>query len=645
MIRSMSRTLLGPCLSLLLPFLAATSVAAQDGDTSDVGSTPETPVVDTAPLTGDVIVRFRGTSDPPAAVLDAIATDPAVEGWERLLGKWPMYVAKGATGVDPIELARLLSGRPDVVWADADRILKPEPTAEPPNDPMWEELWHLENTAFFSGARPQADANVRPAWDYTTGEGVIVAVLDSGIDMDHPDLRMVPQGYDAFDGDGIPEPDPEHDGEAHGTAVAGIASAWGDNGIGTAGVAYGAQTYGVRMLGVSGLTNGAMYNAFVAPVDAGAVVLNNSWGSIDDECSDVPNRPTLNEAVAYAREEGRNGLGTVVVFSAGNRGCEVTSYPLQEQPGVLSVGSLRDDDRKFPYSVWGPLLDIMAPSGRGSRQGLRTTDLVGEAGYNGRGENNEYTHVMSGTSGAAPVVSGVVALMIAANPRITWDDVERVVCETAVRTNPQEADYNEAGWSNTYGCGRIDAGAAVAAVANTAPGAPVFDYPEDGAEMVDGVAGLRWSTPEDPDGDPLRYDLEVVDLDADAGDDDDSADGDDDDSAGSDPLHTFYDLSDPRLDLTLELGPGRYRARVWAVDAWGRGDVSETHSFTIAAAEPPPPPTDPGDDDDEPDDGCGSSIVGGAGAGGLLLLPFAAARRRVSGRSRRSGTPRGRSGR
>jgi subtilisin family serine protease len=606
-------------------------------DTAVDVSTPDAAPTNGA-LSGDVLLRFEGSANPPTRVLQDLIDASAVTGFERLLGSWPVYRALAA-GVDPTGLARLLAARSDVEWADAERFFEAHPDEPPIDDPMWDELWHLENVGFYSGSRPQADAHAVPAWQHSTGAGVIIAVLDTGVDMDHPDLRVLPEGYDAFDRDGIPEPDLDSEGSpGHGTAVAGIAAAVGNNGIGVAGVAYDAAIYAVRLIGGPGLRDGDMYNAFVAAVDAGADVMNNSWGSLDSECSPVPERPALNLMVEYARIEGRDGLGTVVVFSAGNSGCEVTQYPLQTNPGVISVGSLRDDDVKFPYSVWGDLLDIMAPSGTGNRQGLRTTDIFGEGGYDDRGENLEYTDRFGGTSGAAPVVSGVVALMIGANPRLTEADVRRVLCATAVRVNPEAARYDSNGWSPTYGCGRVDAGAAVAAVVNGAPGAPQIVRPTPEGDQRTGNVGLQWTAPVDPDGDTLRYEVEIIDLlapedddddddDDDSGDDDDDS-GDDDDSAESDRVRSWIGLEDAQLDLSADLMPGEYSAQVWALDTWGRGEASEVVSFFVVSPPPLPPPVE-----EEEGDGCTCSSTASPTASLLVLALCAGVKSRRRSRS------------
>jgi uncharacterized protein (TIGR03382 family) len=418
---------------------------------------------------------------------------------------------------------------------------------------------------------------------------------------------------DVVDNDTEPDPENSDSNPGHGTLVAGIAAAVGDNGIGVAGVAWGAEIWAVRMLGEGGTLLDTR-DAFVLATDAGVSVINNSWGMMAEDCSPVPSFDMLNEAIDYAAIEGRGGLGATVVFSAGNQGCEYIEYPMLDREGVIAVGSLTDQDQRFGYSSFGHLLDVMAPSGPvggHARPGMFSTDIVGDAGFNGAGEQNEYSPYMGGTSGAAPVVSGVVALMYAANDRLTEADVRGVLCETSVRVDPAGGEYDASGWSRFYGCGKVDAAAAVSAVANTAPEPPAWLAPLDGAQLHWQDIVLRWGEAVDADGEWLVYDLELF-----------EPDGDDDDCAVSGDLELFEALADPLLDLSGQLSLGDYTATVWAVDAWGRGAPSAV-SFTVVDVEP-----EPGDDDD---DGAGCSCqasLATAASPALLLLLLPLVRRR-----------------
>lgn len=288
---------------------------------------------------------------------------------------------------------------------------------------------------------------------------------------------------------------------------------------------------------------------------------------------------------------------------------------LNDNPGIVAVGSITDQSRKWGYSVWGAHLDIGAPSGGtggGSRPSLWSTDMWGDAGFNGQGDNNEYSHRMGGTSGAAPIVAGTVALMLAANPRIREDDVRRVLCVTADKIDPEGATYNADGWSSFYGCGRVDAGAAVAAVVNDAPPAPELVMPLEGGEIVIGAAPISWTTVIDPDGDALTYEIEIRQV---AGDDD---------SAEDDPeLAVRSGLVEPEYALRgLDWETGEHEVRAAARDLWGLGEWSEWVSFGIARPTPPPPPETP-----DEDDGCAGCNGGGSLALLLLLMPLGLRRR------------------
>lgn len=553
--------------------------------------------------TGDVV--FRIALEPSAELLDRLAADPMVRELERRPGSWPTFTARAAPGADPERLAARLERLPEVAWAEADRSFSPVLHGAPLDDEFWPQLWHLENTGQNEGGLPGADIHAVPAWAITNGAGIQVAILDSGVDTDHPDL-LVTGGVDVVDNDMDPNPEEADDNPGHGTLVAGVAAAVGNNGIGVAGVAWGAEIWAVRHLGAGGTLQDTR-DAFVLATDAGVAVLNNSWGMMTEDCGPVPGFDMLDEAIDYARIEGRGGLGATVVFSAGNQGCEYIEYPMLAREGVIVVGSLTDQDRKFGYSSYGHLLDVMAPSGPvggHARPGMYSTDIVGDAGFNGAGQDNEYSPWMGGTSGAAPVVSGVVALMYAANDRLTEADVRRVLCETAVRVDPAGGEYDASGWSRFYGCGRVDAAAAVSAVVNTAPGAPTLLVPIEGAELHWEDIVLRWEEPADDDGEWLVYDVELV-----------EPGGDDDDCAAADDVELYEELAESLLDLSGQLPLGDYSVTVWAVDAWGRG-ASAQASFTVVDIEP-----EPADDDDDDDgSGCTCSAPASAPVAPLLLL-------------------------
>ncbi len=528
--------------------------------------------------TGDLLVH----ADDPSV----LAALPEVAAVHVLRGPVARLALK--PGIDDIALAVALRDRPDVAWAHPDLHVRLRASSLP-NDPYLPDQWHLQNTGQ-QGFTPGVDIGAAEAWDLTRGAGQLVAIFDTGIDIDHPDLRVI-DGRDYVDDDDSSDPidDP------HGTACAGLAVGTGDNALGTAGVAYEATAYGIRIIGNSTLTD--LYDGFAEAVDAGATVLSNSWGFLDD-CNGVDDYGIIADAFAYAEEEGRGGLGSAVVFAAGNGNCDISGNNMLEHETVITVAAVNGFDVREPYSSFGPYVDIAAPSG-----GMHTTDIVGSLGYNGYPGDDDYTTWFNGTSASTPVVAGVVALMFAANERLTASDVRDALCDTAVRVDLDAGGYDALGWSPYYGCGRIDAGAAVRAVANAGPPDPPAGTPE--AELRPDAAVLTWTDAEDPDGDPAIYTVRWW---------------------VGDGREREVETERPWLDLTGEVADGDVVSWVvLATDLWGPGAwSSEATARVVAPEEPPPPPPV-----EEP---AGCATTPGFSPWGLVAALAGLSRRRVRGR-------------
>jgi subtilisin family serine protease len=553
--------------------------------------------------TGELILRFEGDLHPSPARLDRLARSEGIAALSPLEGSWPLYRLQLLPGRDLQSIASALQRQPDVRWVEPDRHIELVPHGLPLNDTYWDQLWHLQNDGSIAGAMAGVDVHALPAWNLATGLGILVAVVDGGVDPNQPDL-LQDVGIDVLDDDSDASPDLDTDSPAHGTAVAGLIAAIGNNGIGVAGVAWQATIIPVRLIGNSTLSD--LYDAFSLSTDRGASVINNSWGYKTEDCADAQGSSIIDDAIDYADLNGRGGLGTSVTFSMGNEGCHDQVQPILGHPATLGVGAINKAGLIHGYSNTGANTDLVAPSG-----GLRTTDIVGPEGMNGLGE--DYTNSMGGTSGSCPLVSGVIALMYEANPRLTADEVQQVLCVTADRVNLEGGEYNAAGWSNTYGCGRVDAASAVAAVFNRAPSAPVLLGPEDGSTVASDEVLIQWEAAEDPDQDPLRYIIEVHPEDLD-GDDDDSA------AAGTPPSPSLEidGIRDTwRLLDDDDLPPGTWEVQVWATDAWGRGAGSEVLAFEVTAAQAPP------EIGDELEDGEGCTCQGGSAAPAALFLVFA----------------------
>ena len=496
-------------------------------------------------LTGHLLARAE---DP-----DAIRSLDEVADVQVLPGDGHVVRIQVRDGVDEVALSRTLRDRSDVVWSHPDLAMERVPHVMP-DDPFVDDQWHLVNTGQ-SGWTPGVDINAEAAWAVSSGEGGTVAVLDSGCDLDHPDLDVI-GGWDYVGNDSDSSPEVETDEAPHGTCAAGLAAATGDNGIGVAGVAYDSQVYAIRLIGGMGDLED-VYTSFVEAVDAGAWVLSNSWGWGDD-CPAVEEYDIFVEAFEYAEAVGRDGLGAAVVLSAGNGNCDMTNDGFQAQPTAISVAATTGNDERESYSSYGAHMDVSAPSG-----GVLTTDISGDDGYGSWEDDPDYYGYFSGTSASAPIVSGTLALMFAANPHLTAAEAREVLCETAVRMDVENGGYDEDGWSMYYGCGRVDAGAAVLAVANELPGAPEIVGPGDEAGVERVV--LQWEQVEDADGDALSYDVSWW-------------------VGWNDP--TVVAVNDDQLDITGQVTVGATVSwSVQAVDSWGAGEPSEERSFEVVGYE------------------------------------------------------------
>jgi MYXO-CTERM domain-containing protein len=331
------------------------------------------------------------------------------------------------------------------------------------------------------------------AWAVTEGDpSVLVAVFDSGIEVDHPDLAPnVVGGLDVIDDDDDPSPGcgPFNNGtapssscpdsapyrDAHGTSVAGLITAAGNNGLGGVGVCPDCKLLPVRFLGGGLEPSLTTAEAFVIAVDDGAAVINNSWGPGGSIY--FPVSVSLITAWEMARTEGRNGLGTVIVFAAGNETNNVNLHAYAAHPETMAVAASTCLDDWAVYSNYGAQIDVAAPSNGQfddvDDAGLVCADPVGDNGY-AAGDTH---YGFGGTSGASPVAAGVAALVIAANPELTSAQVRLALTSTAdkiaadqinwVSVTGQDIEaafaYDEVGHSIGFGHGRVNAAAAVVA--------------------------------------------------------------------------------------------------------------------------------------------------------------------------------------
>lgn len=354
-----------------------------------------------------------------------------------------------------------LHTEPQVLWAEqqiAKRRRKRDIHMEP-TDPKFPQQWYLYNPS-------HGDLNVKEAWAQGfTGRGVVVTILDDGIEKDHPDLAQnydPDASYDVNDRD--PDPQPRYtqlNDNRHGTRCAGEVAAAASNGVCGVGVAYNAKIGGVRML------DGEVTDV----VEAQSLSLNSqhihiysaSWGPEDDgKTVDGPAK-LAKEAFLQGVTEGRSGLGSIFVWASGNGGRERDSCNCDGYTNsiyTLSISSTTQYGNVPWYSeACSSTLATTYSSGNLNEKQIVTTDL-----------RKKCTDSHTGTSASAPLAAGIIALALEANMNLTWRDMQHLVVRTSRPAHLITNDWRTNGVgrlvSHSYGYGLLDATAMVALAQN-----------------------------------------------------------------------------------------------------------------------------------------------------------------------------------
>lgn len=355
--------------------------------------------------------------------------------------------------------ANALAASPLVLFYHQDTLR--QPSRRDPSDPLFLYQWHLRNTGQ-GGGTPGVDANVVPVWGLGyDGAGVQIAVVDDGLQHTHPDIAPNYLASASFNADtNTDDPAPDTD-DYHGTAVGGVAAADDDGVVCGVGAAYNAQLAGIKLnLITDANTTEAL--GYAAQVND---IYNNSWGPPDDGSAIwLPSDFTFSLAqLANGVQNGRGGLGNIFVWAGGNgrqNKDNVNRDIFANSRYTIAVAALGDDGKQAYYSEDGAPLLISAPSSGGNAS-ITTTDLTGANGSNSTDCDDSF----GGTSSAAPLVAGVIALMLEANPNLTWRDVQHILVQSAIKNDPGNSGWvdNAAGYhvNHAYGFGQIDAHAAV----------------------------------------------------------------------------------------------------------------------------------------------------------------------------------------
>ncbi len=449
-------------------------------------------------------VKLKHLSDTALLNKQAVKYSCIVVKQDKFMPLWFVLSTTKTSDMNALELANVFYESNLFQYAEPDFIV--EDIVNCGNDEFFSQQWGLQNNGQ-SGGLYGVDINACKAWDITKGANVVVAVVDQGIELNHPDLKnnIYPLSYDT---------ESSSLGSLvrgrHGTACAGIIGA-DDNNIGTSGVAPDCRLMSIsNYLASTLMSRNKRGEGINWAVNNGADIINNSWT--------IPiNNQIIDDAITNALNNGRNGLGCVVVFASGNKNKNSVEYP-SSTPGVISVGAIDRcgfragkndyvpnscdpwfDDRGSSY---GGNLSLVAPGSH-----IYTTDRMGNNGYNYGNvwpsdiSNRDYTANFGGTSAAAPHVAGVAALILSVRPDLTGQQVKNLLEQTAKKVKPDEYSYTthsnkpNGTWNKYVGYGLVDAYAAVNQVAPRITGAhlvcnqstySITNFPEG--------ASVQWST-------------------------------------------------------------------------------------------------------------------------------------------------------
>lgn len=328
-----------------------------------------------------------------------------------------------------------------------------------PKARLWGNLWHLENKGTIADnprdhIKAGADAKVVDAWKLLEGYGnpnIIIAVIDNGTDLNHPDLEpKVVKPTILWEGSIVNELTSYYN---HGTSCASVAVSPPDGGI--CGSAPAARLMPISGTGFDIEITEKMFNYCI---DNGADIISCSWGTPDRNFVLGEEKAA---AIAKAAKEGRGGKGCIICFASGNDFLEDTVNVYGEHSDVICVGASTSEDEHAPYSNAGAALTIVAPSNGGyvpimAARASWDTELPQYQDDIDRGP--QYKH-FGGTSSATPLVAGICALILSANPNLTAKEVKQILIDTADKIG-DPADYID-GHSMKFGYGRVNAGKAV----------------------------------------------------------------------------------------------------------------------------------------------------------------------------------------
>jgi subtilisin family serine protease len=464
-------------------------------------------------LTDQITIQFGEQVDEQSRNAIANAADLTISRpVEGIPNTFVCFVNKQATE-NPVKIANRLTRYPEVLIAEPNIIVETQQHYKP-RDPFYPQQWYLNNQG---GNELVGDAQIyaEAAWDMTRGvRSIVIAIADDSVDLTHPDFQgqgKIVSPIDFKDGDTSPMPVAESDN--HGTSCAGVAAAE-ENGKGIVGVAPGCALMPIRTSGF--LDDESVEKIFNWAIEKGAAVISCSWGP---GAVYYPLSLRQSAVITKAATKGRGGRGCVILFAAGNANRPVNGAVDEKgwpnnilgdrtnwlagfavHPDVIAVAASTSLNKKAAYSNWGTTISVCAPSNNAPPGtwlpetgfiatgpevaqylpglGVFTADRVGAPGYS----SGDYTNTFGGTSSATPVVAGVAALVLSANPRLTAREVRGILEQTADKIVDSEPDPqlgNRMGnydannrRSDWFGYGKVNALKAVQAAVRKGGGNP-----------------------------------------------------------------------------------------------------------------------------------------------------------------------------
>jgi hypothetical protein len=436
-----------------------------------------------AAAVGGLVVRVEGEA--AGTALQSFAADRSLPAPEKLHYGKDLYFIPGEDGWLALELREDLAAI-DGLDAELDMLRIYEQREHIPDDPMFDEQWHLKNTGLGGVTVAGVDGRVSEAWDVVNmgDPEVVVAILDNGVDIYHPDLADHLVHPTGDDNDDYNYPDDWKNYLAlgfgfHGTPCAGVAAAIADNDEGGAGVCPECSIFPQLLAGAAGISLGMTFQVtdketadlFVKLVDMGAWVISNSWGPQGEEPNvESPAIPAgslpsvIATAFEHAENEGRDKKGTVILFAMGNSNQDASADPYVAHPNVIGVAGVDDQGLKSYFSNYGSTVDVAAPTNGGLTGGLHGATAPGV----NSATNPGYTE-FTGTSAACPFAAGVAGMVLSANKDLTAAEVRDIMTGSATKIDPVWGAWDEDGFSPYYGHGLVNVYRAVMMARATDP--------------------------------------------------------------------------------------------------------------------------------------------------------------------------------